>query len=249
MTLSVSEDAPTRGVRMHLRKKAGRIANLARALRDDPAPGCVGISHTRWATHGPANDRNAHPHVSAGGTVAVVHNGVIENYAALKKQLQSEGVEFASDTDTEVIAQLIGRELDARLDGNEDADVPVSVFVDVLSKCLRMLKGTYGLGVISSRFPGVILGARLGSPLVVGIGENEHFLASDPAALIGKADKVVYMQDNQLAGNRSAGSVLTCSQVSSQMEAWRGNWSRLSSPFFWRTWVPTSSRFATHSGP
>ncbi len=198
-TLSVGEDAPARGVRMHLRKKAGRIANLARALRDDPAPGCVGISHTRWATHGPANDHNAHPHVSADGTVAVVHNGVVENYAAIKKQLVSEGVEFASDTDTEVIAQLIGRELDARLDGNGDADVPVSVFVDVLSKCLRMFKGTYGLGVISSRFPGVILGARLGSPLVVGIGENEHFLASDPAALIGKADKVVYMQDNQLA--------------------------------------------------
>ena len=198
-TLSVGEDAPARGVRMHLRKKAGRIANLARALRDDPAPGCVGISHTRWATHGPANDRNAHPHVSADGSVAVVHNGVIENYSAIKKQLASEGVVFASDTDTEVIAQLIGRELGATLDGNEDADLPVSIFVDVLSRCLRMLKGTYGLGVISSRFPGVILGARLGSPLVVGIGENEHFLASDPAALIGKADKVVYMQDNQLA--------------------------------------------------
>jgi glucosamine--fructose-6-phosphate aminotransferase (isomerizing) len=197
VTLSVGEDAPARGVAMHLRKKAGRIANLARALRDDPAPGCVGISHTRWATHGPANDRNAHPHVSSAGTVAVVHNGVIENFASLKRQLQADGVEFVSDTDTEVIAQLIGRELDERL--GDDRDAPVSVFVDVLSKCLRMLKGTYGLGVISPRFPGVILGARLGSPLVVGIGGNEHFLASDPAALIGKADKVVYMQDNQLA--------------------------------------------------
>ena len=200
VTLSVGEDAPMRGVAMHLRKKAGRIANLARALRDDPAPGCVGISHTRWATHGPANDRNAHPHVSSDGNVAVVHNGVIENYAALKRQLQADGVEFVSDTDTEVIAQLIGRELDERLEteGGEDCEAPVSVFVDVLSKCLRMLKGTYGLGVISSRFPGVILGARLGSPLVVGLGEKEAFLASDPSALVGYTDSVIYLDDNQL---------------------------------------------------
>ena len=97
---------------LHLRKKAGRIDALAGLLRERPAPGYVGISHTRWATHGPANDVNAHPHLSADGRVAVVHNGVIENYAALKRQLQSEGVPFRSDTDTEVIAQLIARHLD-----------------------------------------------------------------------------------------------------------------------------------------
>src|SRR5436309_3570474 len=90
------------GARLHLRKRAGRISALARLLREQPASGCVGISHTRWATHGPANDFNAHPHVSSDGRVAVVHNGVIENYATLKRQLQTEGVEFASDTDTEV---------------------------------------------------------------------------------------------------------------------------------------------------
>src|SRR5262245_46908345 len=92
------------GPHLHLRKKAGRINNLARHLQDRPAPGCHGISHTRWATHGPANDRNAHPHLSSDGIVAVVHNGVIENYAILKRLLQSEGVVFHSDTDTEVIA-------------------------------------------------------------------------------------------------------------------------------------------------
>src|SRR3954465_15286463 len=97
------------GNRLHLRKCAGRIADLARHLQDRPAPGCHGISHTRWATHGPANDRNPHPHPSHDGTLAGVHNGVIENYSALKRQLQEGGVVFRSDTDTEVIAQLIAR--------------------------------------------------------------------------------------------------------------------------------------------
>src|SRR5437870_7175826 len=100
------------GPQLHLRKRAGRIANLVRYLRERPISGSVGISHTRWATHGPANDSNAHPHVGGDGLVAVVHNGVIENYSALKRQLQAEGIVFKSDTDTEVIAHLIARRLD-----------------------------------------------------------------------------------------------------------------------------------------
>ena len=103
------------GSRLHLRKQAGRIHDLVRRLRDQPAPGCVGISHTRWATHGPANDRNAHPHLGGDGLVALVHNGVIENYTALKRQMESEGVAFHSDTNTEVVAQLIAHHL--RSDG------------------------------------------------------------------------------------------------------------------------------------
>src|SRR4051794_40240431 len=99
------------GPRLHLRRRAGRIQDLVRLLRDEPAPGCVGISHTRWATHGPATDTNAHPHLGGDGLVAVVHNGVIENYATLKRQLQADGIEFRSDTDTEVIAQLIAHHL------------------------------------------------------------------------------------------------------------------------------------------
>src|SRR5438876_8327935 len=95
------------GAQMHLRKRAGRIAELAAYLKDRPAPGCHGVSHTRWATHGPANDVNAHPHLSSDGSIAVVHNGVIENYSALKRQLQAEGVRFHSDTDTELIAHLL----------------------------------------------------------------------------------------------------------------------------------------------
>jgi glucosamine--fructose-6-phosphate aminotransferase (isomerizing) len=178
------------GPHLHLRKRAGRIADLAKFLQDRPAPGCHGISHTRWATHGPANDRNAHPHLSSDGSIAVVHNGVIENYAVLKKQLREAGVMFHSDTDTEVIAQLIEQ--------NYDGDL-----VDAVRRVLGMLKGTYGLAVVSTRQPDVIVGARLGSPLVVGVGSGEHFLASDAAALLGCTENVVYLQDGQLCALRA----------------------------------------------
>jgi glucosamine--fructose-6-phosphate aminotransferase (isomerizing) len=177
--------------RLHLRKRAGRIHDLVRHLRDRSAPGRTGISHTRWATHGPANDRNAHPHLGGDGEVAVVHNGVIENYATLKRQLQADGVTFHSDTDTEVIAQLIARHLPATEPSAND-------LIEAVSQTLALLKGTYGLAVLSARHPGLIVGARLGSPLVLGIGDSENFLASDPNALAGKAQRVVYLQDHQV---------------------------------------------------
>src|ERR1700722_6149112 len=143
------------GSRLHLRKRAGRVSELSAFLEKSPAPGCLGISHTRWATHGPANDINAHPHLAGtgDGEVAVVHNGVIENYAALKKQLQGEGVVFKSQTDTEVIAQLIARNLTDDL-------------LEAALQTLPLLKGTYGLAVLSPRNPDTVIGARLGSPLV-----------------------------------------------------------------------------------
>jgi glucosamine--fructose-6-phosphate aminotransferase (isomerizing) len=177
--------ATVTGDRLHLRKRAGRISQLSQLLDEKPAPGCHGISHTRWATHGPANDTNAHPHLGGDGLVAVVHNGVIENYATLKRQLKSEGVVFHSDTDTEIIAQLIARHYQDDL-------------VEAVRRTLAMLKGTYGLAVVSPREPDLIVGARLGSPLVLGIGAGEHFLASDPAALVGYSEKVVYLQDHQI---------------------------------------------------
>jgi glucosamine--fructose-6-phosphate aminotransferase (isomerizing) len=173
------------GSMLHLRKRSGRIADLAKHLQERPAPGCHGISHTRWATHGPANDLNAHPHISFDGSVAVVHNGVIENYSILKRQLQSEGIAFQSDTDTEVIAQLIARNLNGDL-------------VEAVRKTLPLLKGTYGLAVVSPRNPDLIVGARLGSPLVLGIGQGENYLASDQAALLGNTEKVVFLSDNQM---------------------------------------------------
>src|SRR5262249_31853542 len=150
--------------RLHLRKRAGRVAELARLCREQPAPGFTGISHTRWATHGPANDRNAHPHLCSNGLVAVVHNGVIENFAVLRRQLQAEGVTFHSDTDTEVIAQLLGQHLARVCEGVKSP--PTQLFLDAFTRTLAVLKGTYGLAVVSPLFPGVILGARLGSPLV-----------------------------------------------------------------------------------
>jgi glucosamine--fructose-6-phosphate aminotransferase (isomerizing) len=170
-----------------VRKCAGRIARLADLLVRRPAPGRAGVGHTRWATHGPATDANAHPHLGGDGLVAVVHNGVIENYAALKRQLQEEGVVFHSDTDTEVIAQLIARRYDGDL-------------AEATAAVLPLLKGTYGLAVVCRHEPGVLVGARLGSPLVLGAGNGcgERFLASDPAALAGFAARVVYLDDRQL---------------------------------------------------
>lgn len=178
------------GSHLHLRKKAGRVADLAKYLTERPAAGCVGISHTRWATHGPASDRNAHPHVSFDGQIAVVHNGVIENYALLKRQLQEDGIHFQSDTDTEVIAHLIARHLTDDL-------------VDAVRKTLRLLKGTYGLAVVSRQHPDMLVGARLGSPLVVGVGQGEQYLASDASALLGNTRDIVYLDDHQLAVLRS----------------------------------------------
>src|SRR5439155_4499099 len=173
------------GKQMHVRKTAGRLGELIDLLTDQPAPGRAGISHTRWATHGPATDANAHPHLGGDGAVAVVHNGVIENYGQLKRQLQAEGFLFRSDTDTEVIAHLIASYLNGDL-------------VEAVRKATARLKGTYGLAVLSPRFPGVVVGARLGSPLVLGVGQGEHFLASDPSALLGHTDRVVYLQDYQI---------------------------------------------------
>jgi glutamine---fructose-6-phosphate transaminase (isomerizing) len=174
------------GPRLHLRKRAGRVADLAALLARQPAPGCQGISHTRWATHGGATDANAHPHLGGGGAVAVVHNGVIENYTALRRELQAEGFVFRSQTDTEVVAHLIAR----YLDGGDLAEA--------VRRAVARLNGTYGLAVLSPEHPGVLVGARRGSPLVLGVGEREAFLASDPSALLGYTQQVVYLSDHQL---------------------------------------------------
>ncbi len=174
------------GNHLHVRKKAGRLGELMKVLIEQPAPGCHGISHTRWATHGGATDRNAHPHLGGDGSIAIIHNGVIDNFAILKAQLQAEGYVFSSDTDTEVIAHLIH----ACMNGGD--------LTSAVRKALARLKGTYGLAAISTREPGVIVGARLGSPLVLGLGENENFIASDPNALVGYTDKAVYLNDHQL---------------------------------------------------
>jgi glucosamine--fructose-6-phosphate aminotransferase (isomerizing) len=177
--------ATVAGARLHVRKRPGRISELAALLAEKPAPGCHGISHTRWATHGRPTEANAHPHIGGDGDVAVVHNGVIENQAALRQWLEAEGFVFRSQTDTEVIAHLIAFYFGGDL-------------LDAVRKAVPHLGGTYGLAVVSPHNPGLVVGARLGSPLVVGLGEAERFLASDTGALVGFTDKVVYLHDRQI---------------------------------------------------
>ncbi|MEO6808977.1 MAG: glutamine--fructose-6-phosphate transaminase (isomerizing), partial [Isosphaeraceae bacterium] len=173
--------------RMTVRKRAGRVGVLEESLATEPAAGLCGLGHTRWATHGPATDCNAHPHLGGAGDVAVVHNGVIENHAALRAELEAEGVVFQTQTDTEAIAHLIAREL-GRVDD----------LFEAVQRVLPRLEGTYGLGVVCPRWPALIVGAKLGSPLVVGLGEGEHLLASDPSALAPYTARVAYLQDGEV---------------------------------------------------
>ena len=174
------------GEAIETRRAAGKIAKLEAALAVAPADGFVGIGHTRWATHGPPTERNAHPHRSADDTIAVVHNGIIENAGTLKAALQELGYEFRSDTDTEVLAHLIQELFEGSLE---------EAVIHALSK----IEGTYGLAVISSRDAGKIVAARKGSPLLIGIGEGENFLASDASAILAHTRQVVYLNDGDVA--------------------------------------------------
>jgi glucosamine--fructose-6-phosphate aminotransferase (isomerizing) len=146
----------------------------------------VGIGHTRWATHGPATDGNAHPHTDATGRVAVVHNGIIDNASALRRRLAAEGVELVTDTDTEVIAHLVGRSAAGTLEGR-------------VSEALAQVEGTYGLAVLHADFPDRIVVARHGSPLLIGVGEREMFVASDLAAIVRHTTTVAHLADGEIA--------------------------------------------------
>ena len=180
-------------------KAAGRIDNLVDRLNESPITGTVGIGHTRWATHGPATDVNAHPHLGNDGNVVLVHNGVIENYRSLKDRLQAEGYVFNSATDTEVIGHLIASCLDKHLSEPHESDDPHEPLIRAVQEALVQLRGTYGLAVLFRDYPDVIVAARLGSPLVIGVGEDEYFVASDASPLAGHADKIVYLADHEIA--------------------------------------------------
>jgi glucosamine--fructose-6-phosphate aminotransferase (isomerizing) len=194
-------------------KRAGRLDNLAQRLNEVPSPGHVGIGHTRWATHGPATDVNAHPHLGGDSAVVVVHNGVIENFRPLKTRLEGEGYCFHSATDSEVIAHLIASCLDEQRTretshGNgpptsENLDAEIAPrhrpLVEAVRQALAQLHGTYGLAILFRDYPDVIIAARLGSPLVVGVGQGEHFVASDASPLAGHTDKIVYLADHEVA--------------------------------------------------
>jgi glucosamine--fructose-6-phosphate aminotransferase (isomerizing) len=169
-------------------KAAGKIRQLEARLREQPVKGRFGIAHTRWATHGEPNDVNAHPHTDETAQVALVHNGIIENYSTLKSALAAEGHTFTTDTDTEVLAHLIEKYLKKghKLEG-------------AVGAALRDVEGTYGIAVMCASEPGVLVGARHGSPMVVGIADGEYYLASDVAAIVEHTRQVIYLDDGEMA--------------------------------------------------
>jgi glucosamine--fructose-6-phosphate aminotransferase (isomerizing) len=172
-------------------RRAGKLRELEQAIPGRFA-GKIGIGHTRWATHGEPTEANAHPHRDASGRIAVVHNGIIENSAVLRAQLEAAGVELASETDTECLAQLVGRALVSE----DGTPVPLE---DAVRATLARIEGTYGIAVIDADAPDRIVVARSGSPVLIGIGEHEHFVASDVAALVRHTRQVVQIEDGELA--------------------------------------------------
>ncbi|HWE42521.1 MAG TPA: glutamine--fructose-6-phosphate transaminase (isomerizing) [Gemmatimonadaceae bacterium] len=174
------------GKGLETRKAVGKIAMLESVVTADPIAGMTGIAHTRWATHGAPNECNAHPHHDCTGTIAVVHNGIIENFGALRTMLEQHGHRFESETDTEVLAHLI----EAAFDGNLE---------EAVIDALHLVEGTYGIAVVSSDDPGKIVAARKGSPLLLGLGDGENFLASDVAAILQYTRDVVYLDDGEMA--------------------------------------------------
>ncbi len=173
-------------------KKIGRVDNLVSAANGQKFSGHLGISHTRWATHGGVTDANAHPHLSTDGTLALAHNGVIENYQNIKRFLLEQGYTFSSQTDSEVLVNLISYHYDKE---TCPADIRL---VESVRKALKHVEGTFGIAVVCKDSPGQLIGARRGSPLIVGIGDGEHLLASDVAAVISRTQNVVYLKDNEI---------------------------------------------------
>ncbi len=171
---------------LQVTKSAGRVAVLEQMLDFDGSKATTGIAHTRWATHGAPNDANAHPHTDASGRIALVHNGIIENYTAFKKYLEQKGVVFATETDTEVLVQLIG----CRYKGNLEKAV---------REALAEIHGTFGIAVVCSEEPGIIVAARRGSPLLIGVGQGEYLVASDASAILAHTSQVAYLSDNEMA--------------------------------------------------
>ena len=174
---------------LHTRKKAGKLANLEGLLAADPIPqSTTGIGHTRWATHGAPNDTNAHPHVSSDSRVAIIHNGIIENFAELRAELIAGGVPLSSETDSEVVAHLLSSALPVC-----DGSLP-----DAMRAVCRRLEGAFTLVAIDAENPDLLVGARRNSPLVVGRGEGENFLASDVSAFIAHTRFAVELGQDQV---------------------------------------------------
>lgn len=170
-------------------KEKGKVADLERYCADKDTRGTIGIAHTRWATHGEPSARNAHPHYSQSRNLAIIHNGIIENYAEIKARLEEKGVRFRSDTDTEVLVQLI-----EYIQERKQIEL-----LPAVQLALHQVVGAYAIALLDSRHPDTIIAARKQSPLVVGIGEGEFFLGSDASPIIEFTDKVVYLEDGNIA--------------------------------------------------
>src|SRR3954453_10765949 len=170
------------GGRLERRRAEGKLDNLARVLAADPLPGTTGIAHTRWATHGAPTTGNAHPHATE--EVALVHNGIIENFRPLREELLAEGRKFESETDTEVVAHLVTRELERGATPEE-----------AVSRTLKRIHGAFSLAILYRRYPDMLIGARLGSPLVVGYGDGETYLGSDALALAPLTQRIAYLDE------------------------------------------------------
>lgn len=177
---------------LEIEKGKGKITQLKKKIDNQSLEGTVGIGHTRWATHGEPNDVNSHPHISESGKIALVHNGIIENYGALKKELIKKGKKFKTDTDTEVIAQLIE---EIYVNGN-DGEIS---FEQAVRLALKQIVGTYGLAIVNEEEPDQMIIARKGSPLIIGIGDGEMFVASDATPIVEHTHKVVYLDDGEMA--------------------------------------------------
>ena len=191
---------------IRIKKTSGRISALEAILDEPDTAETFGIGHTRWATHGEPNAVNAHPHPDYTGKIAVVHNGIIENYGTLKTWLQNEGAEFASETDTEVIANLIGyfyaKEDESKEHRKSNGQ---NKFERAVQRALGELHGTYGLAIVCSDFPDMLIGAKKGSPLILGVGDNEYILASDAAAIVEHTTQAIYLSDNEMVTVRPEG--------------------------------------------
>ena len=178
-----------RNGKLQVRRASGKLRNLEESIRATPLEGVYGIGHTRWATHGRPTEENAHPHRDCSGEIVVVHNGIIENYLELKHQLIAEGHTFVTETDTEIIAHLIEKFSEAKGTTLEEA----------VLKTVKVMTGAYALVTLSTRDPQKIVAARLGPPIVVGLGENEYFVASDIPAILQHTREVFFLGDGELA--------------------------------------------------
>ncbi|MEP7119086.1 MAG: glutamine--fructose-6-phosphate aminotransferase, partial [Acidobacteriota bacterium] len=180
-----------------IRRSAGKLANLETALAADPLSGDYGLGHTRWATHGRPTEENAHPHRDCKGRIVVVHNGIIENFLELKRELQAQGHKFVTETDTEVVAHLVEREW--QHDGLDGA----------VRRAMTRLRGLFALVLLSADDPQKIVAVRNGPPVVVGLGENEYFVASDIPAILAYTRDVVFLGDQEMAVVTQSGAVFS----------------------------------------